>query len=526
VGLEDELTTILAGLSPEDRALLQEFVDVEAKLIPTLQKAGVSTYRPFPHQERFHRLESNNRWLIGGNRMGKSTALEQEVLWFVKANHPYRKVPRSGDVWCCCPGYQKSQDFQIPGIVKVLGPLVERVVHKPNPTLITTNGRRVIFKTYEQAAMKFASEEPVLVALDEEPPWDIMEEIYVRRSARHDLNIVGGVTPVFGLTWLYDKVINKGWQEAQWVGGKTTDNPLLPKKEMELLDKGLTGVMRRIRFLGEILPIGGSMVFDPERLEKFLRGAVEAPWQFDYDGPRWIQVDEGPLKIWRFPEPDEKEEFVLGCDPAEGLNTSHSDAEPVYDETSVHVKSRNRHDIVAEFVSGIAEPDFTGEFVLPSISDVFNGAKMNIERNNHGHTVIAFAKRRYPSRLWIAPENQTDVTYDSQRRYGYYEQEHSRRYLVDMLRRAIREDARYKIPSAKAIRQMLTFVIKATGRTSRMEHQEGSKDDCVFSLGLCEVLDQSLSPPRVLTVRTDKSDLRDLARKRKPGRAVDWYTKF
>jgi hypothetical protein len=348
-----------------------------------------------------------------------------------------------------------------------------------------------------------------------------MDEAYARRSVAHELNIIGAVTMTQGLTWLWDKVLQKAWPEAVWFGGRMTDNVHLSKTEVDKFDKGTTGVMRQIRFEGKILPIGGSVVFDADKLEGLLRGVKETPWQFDWTGTTWTQVDDGPLKIWRWPETDfPEEQFVIGCDPAEGLNTSHSDAEPDHDETAIHVKSRHRQDVCAEYISGIAEPDMIGEQIAPSLSDLYHRAKFNPERNNHGHTVIAFFKRRYAGRLYVPPQDVAQVQYQRRTEYGHYESSTGRPYLVDLLRKRVRSDSRYRVPSAKAVRQMLTFVLKANGR---MEHQEGAKDDCVFSLGLCEVLDHELAPVTPLKVKDEKRTLREEATRPPKGRSTDWY---
>lgn len=518
---------MLAALTPEDRAILDEFIANEDHLLRALTVAGVDTYVPLAHQQRLHSSDSPNRWLIGANRMGKSKAIVQEVKWFAEGSHPHRRIPERGNIWCCCPSFEKSQNFQIPEVKAALGPLIRNFVYKPNPTADLTNGKRIIFKTYEQHHQKYASEEPILVALDEEPPWDIMDEIYARRSANHELNIVGAVTMTQGLTWLWDKVINRSWPEAEWFGGKMTDNVYLSKEEIGRFDKGTTGVMREIRFLGKILPIGGQVVFDPDRLANLLTGTKETPWQFEWTGSSWSQVLDGPLKIWRWPDKDAPDEqFVMGCDAAEGLNTSHSDAEPDHDETAIHIKSRHRQDIVAEYVSGLTEPDMIGDQIAPSLSDLYQKAMFNPERNNHGGTVIAFFKRRYPNRLYVPEVDLADIQYQQRPQYGHLEtgaKASGRPYLIDLLKKRIRSDKTYRVPSAKAVRQLLTFVLKSNGRT---EHQEGSKDDCVFSLGLCEILDHELAPVKPLKIVTEKNALRDLALREPKRRAIDWYRKI
>lgn len=535
------------SLPPEDKALLEELVALEGQLLDVLDTAGIDTYVPLDHQRRFHELPSSNRWLIGANRMGKSVSIEHEVDWFAKGTHPYKTVPPAGQIWACCASNEVSLNHQMPRLRKIIGDSnIRRIVYKPIPMFELSNGKSIVFKNYEQTPLKYAGQDPILIAFDEEPPWDIMEECYSRRSSRHELNIVGAVTPVKGLTWLFDKVVENGWPEAMFIGGRATDNIHLAKDELERMNRGLTGVMRRIRYLGEILPIGGTMIFDPERLSRWLRKGREPIATFDRENGKWVQVEDGPLKIWghegRFPwqwlQDGVKFEYCMGCDPAEGLNTSHSDAEPDHDETSIHVKNRHTQEIEAEYTSGIAEPDMVGEQILPSLSDMFNQARVNVERNNHGHTVIAFFKRKYPGRLYVPPEDRTDRKFKLNEQYGHLTTESSRRYMIDLLRRCVRANPNYLIHSPKAIRQMLTFVRKANGR---MEHQEGAKDDCVFSLGLAEVIDQESRPVQPLKIITrEKLSLRnapEFARERAPvpladakprpaGGATSWFRRF
>lgn len=168
--IPQEARDMLAALTPEDRAILDEFIANEDHLLRALTVAGVDTYVPLAHQQRLHSSDSPNRWLIGANRMGKSKAIVQEVKWFAEGSHPHRRIPERGNIWCCCPSFEKSQNFQIPEVKAALGPLIRNFVYKPNPTADLTNGKRIIFKTYEQHHQKYASEEPILVALDEEPP--------------------------------------------------------------------------------------------------------------------------------------------------------------------------------------------------------------------------------------------------------------------------------------------------------------------------------------------------------------------
>ncbi len=49
-------------------------------------------YRPRPAADRFHRSPAKNRWLLGGNRSGKSEAvIGFDLCSFALGLHPYRR---------------------------------------------------------------------------------------------------------------------------------------------------------------------------------------------------------------------------------------------------------------------------------------------------------------------------------------------------------------------------------------------------------------------------------------------------
>jgi phage terminase large subunit-like protein len=67
-------------------------------------------------------------------------------------------------------------------------------------------GTKVTFKSYEQGREKAQGAGKVLVWFDEEPPKDIYEECFVRQEAGTTLNIILTMTPIKGMTWVYDDI--------------------------------------------------------------------------------------------------------------------------------------------------------------------------------------------------------------------------------------------------------------------------------------------------------------------------------
>jgi hypothetical protein len=86
------------------------------------------------------------------------------------------------------------------------------------------------------------------------------------------------------------------------------------------------------------------------------------------------------LSIYKLPEYGLK--YVIGADPAEGNPTS--------DDSSLHVLERRTGEEVAKLVGKIEPSTFAG--YIKELAEFYNDAIVLPERNNHGHTVIAWLK--------------------------------------------------------------------------------------------------------------------------------------
>ncbi len=97
-------------------------------------------------------------------------------------------------------------------------------------------------KSYESGAEKFQSAGVVGVLFDEEPPYDIYDEATTRFDSDWDLWISGTMTPVNGMTWVYDQIYlpwesDTGDDTREVFKGSMLDNlDNLPKK---LVDRRL-----------------------------------------------------------------------------------------------------------------------------------------------------------------------------------------------------------------------------------------------------------------------------------------------
>jgi len=186
----------------------------------TLRRQAVSPningYVPHQKQIDFHSSPAKTRLYVGGNRSGKSYGNVAECVYWLRKNHPYRRIP-VGD-YEGCRGRINTVDF-INGADKILLPIFKQLVppsllingsfddsyHKQSRVLTLNNGSFMEFLSYESDLDKFAGTSRHFVSYDEEPP----EVIYTENKARL-IDTQGhqwfSMTPVEGMSWVYDEI--------------------------------------------------------------------------------------------------------------------------------------------------------------------------------------------------------------------------------------------------------------------------------------------------------------------------------
>lgn len=519
-------------LSPETQALLEEFLATQEAILRAAETGALSTYSPFPHQRRLHQAPNTTRFLLGANRIGKSRFLAEEVRYFALGEHPYRVLPGPAKlIWCCCPTEELMLMYQFPEVRAAVGEEnIAQIKMGAHPRVILKNGCTILFKYYTQGARAFPSAGVDLICFDEEPQWSVFEECWSRRSVR-ELNIIGAITTVGGITPLIAKIVAQperpeALPDCHYETASLDDNPVLSESEKEKMKKGLRNnpVAYQIRVEGKVLPVGGTTRFDANMLYAMDREDVREPrarFLFDLQDERWVQDEIGPLWIWE--PPMDGYEYVIGGDIAEGLNVSENDSDPVWDRTSLIVFNRTDQRVVAEFTAGNIEPGLIGDFVLPRLHRLYNRAWANIELNNHGYTVVSHARKHMSSRLWSPVKDHADRLQKPLRQLGSLMTTKSRRYAIDTLAQLV-YDRSIQVPSGQAIREMMQFVRKSNGR---IEHADGEHDDRVFALAHAVVCDRALPKPVVTKPPTIREQLREIAMRQDPKRkAVQWFRRI
>lgn len=527
-----------AALDPEARALIEEYLGIQKEILAAADRGALSIYTPYPHQLRLHQASESSRYLLGANKIGKSWFIAQEVRYFARGEHPYRRLNGPAKlIWCCCPTEELMLMYQFPEVKAALGTdFIQDIKMGAHPRILCKNGCLILFKYYAQGARAFPTAGVDLICFDEEPPWAVFEECWARRSTR-ELNFIGAITTIGGKTPFIKRIVDGEMPDCRYETASIFDNPAIPDSEKKRFADGLRKdpVAYRIRVLGEVLDVGGTTRFDANSLYLMDKVDVREPiarFRYDFDNLRWVQDETGPLWIWEMPE--DEHEYVIGGDVAEGLNVSESETDPVWDNTSLQVMNRTYERIVAEYTVGNQEPGQIGEHILPSLHRLYGKAWANIELNNHGYTVVSEARKKMANRLWSPIKDHADKAQKPLQQLGSLMTSKSRKYAIDCLAQAIYErgqalkypdkEGGLEVLSGHTLREMMQFVRKSN---NRVEHADGEKDDRVFACAHAVVCHRGLPPPKIRRPPTIQEQLRKIAMSRpKNERRVQWFRKI
>jgi phage terminase large subunit-like protein len=199
------------------------------------------------------------RALFWGNRVGKTEWGAQEVARVALGEHGW--IP-PGEIWACTTSYDDQKDTtqkKLEGYIpkhRILDTTWLRKGIVKEWKIDAGGGRisKIAFKSYEQGREKFQGAGKVLIWFDEEPPKDIFDECSVREEAGIPLFIILTMTPVLGMTWVYNEIyLNTSnpdlfISEAEW-----NDNPWLMEDQKEAMRRRLTPQALLVREKGKFV---------------------------------------------------------------------------------------------------------------------------------------------------------------------------------------------------------------------------------------------------------------------------------
>ncbi|HKM47437.1 MAG TPA: hypothetical protein VJX69_07605 [Terriglobales bacterium] len=195
----------------------------------------------------------------------------------------------------------------------------------------------------------------------------------------------------------------------------------------------------------------GECVFDLVAVEQALRGSGE-PLELR-DNQRlmiWLPVQTG-------------REYVIGVDPAGGgVEGDYSCAEVIDRTLGTQCAELHGHWPPREFAQRLVE-----------LGKKYNTALLAVERNNHGHGVLAYLRMlQYPN---VFMERDQD---------GWLTSAASRPAMIENLAEAlVQEPGRFRSP--RLLNECRTFVRYANGNTGAAP---GTHDDCVMALAIAWIV--------------------------------------
>jgi phage terminase large subunit-like protein len=252
------------------------FRDLGENLARVATFPDINSYVPHSKQRRFHSADKRIRLYIGGNRSGKTTGGIVEDIWWLTRTHPYQRIPNRP-----IAGRIVSVDF-LNGIEKIIKPQLKQwlppsqlrggtwtdAYEASTRTLYLENGSFVELMSYDQDLDKFAGTSRDFVHFDEEPPQSIYNENRARLIDRKG-HLWITMTPVEGMTWVYDDIYEKGILGDEHVSVVEVDmaeNPYLDQSEVKIFLDGLDSDERDARGHGKFVQMGGLVykAFNPQ----------------------------------------------------------------------------------------------------------------------------------------------------------------------------------------------------------------------------------------------------------------------
>ncbi len=240
--------------------LIGRILEIEDELKSRNQKTILDSYNSGSKihlkQMEFHKCLKKNRWVFGGNRSGKTECGAVEAIYIALGIHPFRKNKNNVFGWVVSLSTQVQRDVAQAKILHYLPKdsikeisMISGKKDSPFSGVIDQifvknafGGTSIIgFKSCDQGREKFQGSSLDFVWFDEEPSKEIYEECKMRVLDK-DGDIFGTMTPLKGLTFIYDEIfLNRGnspnvWYEfMEWA-----DNPFLNPQVVEELSLSLS----------------------------------------------------------------------------------------------------------------------------------------------------------------------------------------------------------------------------------------------------------------------------------------------
>lgn len=278
---DSTLSDLLRSASPEEaRAALSGIVTAyEAR--KRADPLGFFKYKS-DGQRRFSESQAFGRVAWCGNQAGKSEIGAVEAVRFTLGRHPHRKVPVNARGWIGSPSEKAQKNLQkkilkylppsrIAHIVQTGDEVFETIYAPCNRCNAKPRERRgkdkstwicpgcgdevpyIGFRTYEQDVNKWMGDSIDWFWPDEEPPRKHFKEGMARMFGRPLSAWWLTYTPILGLPWIKDEIIDAADDDLKRVfRWSTYDNEALSRDDIKKMEAQYPGdAERELRFKGE-----------------------------------------------------------------------------------------------------------------------------------------------------------------------------------------------------------------------------------------------------------------------------------
>lgn len=195
--------------------------------------------------------------------------------------------------------------------------------------------------------------------------------------------------------------------------------------------------------------LSGNSFFSARALAA-LKLRCREPWR-----RQEVRANDARGEIRYYHPPDPKREYEVSADPSEGTGG---------DPSAAHVRERGTGRLMA-VLDGQIRPWALGTYLM-ALGRTYNWARIGVERNNHGGTVLQCLRHHgYPN-----------VLVDDGELPGWYSTEPKRVVALDKLSEAI-TGGHWECPDAQALADFFSFVVTKTGKA---EAAPGKHDDHVL----------------------------------------------
>jgi phage terminase large subunit-like protein len=271
---------------------LKRFLDPEFDEVSWEYEHSHTDYRipGAPHAKQLEVLHSTakHRWLFWGNQCGKTTIGAIDVALLALGRHPTQQRWEPGlTIWASALTWELWETVLLPELLTWIPR--SRVIDAPEPYAKSTkrtirvradNGRetRIEGKSAEQGAAKYQSRRLHAFWFDEEHPEAIWDEVQPR-LLRHGGITLATMTPLKGLTWVYDRIY-ESWKMGTPESADhfcshagLVDNPSIPPSSIRAIKQELRNnpSMLAARLFGHFVrPQGLVLPFDPAKHYEYL----------------------------------------------------------------------------------------------------------------------------------------------------------------------------------------------------------------------------------------------------------------